>query len=383
MLFVFVIQAAVMVAMFLSSDILKKSSDNAYGVLSEKVLNRKMIIENEMVNRWTRIADLHEQVLKVIQAELSQNNIEIYQLADRPDLQNRILDILLPQLIYIIRRNYVTGVFLVIDAPTPQVKINEFVYPGLYVRNDDPASYSSSNEDILVSRGPAEVIQKHNIALGVDWSPFFTISRNSRETAYRYFNAPIVAALRYPNEPIKNLGFWSHSFKLDPLSNEVITYSVPIKDKQGNVYGVLGIDLSTKYIQSFLNFDELDLLKEGIYCIAVNDRNDSSQTFLPIVFNSAANNLGVNNLPIFKKVNDEHRYGNTIDEDQAFADKYSLAIEPFRLYQNNGMYENEEWVLIGLSPETNVLLFSVTIKNILEIYFCFKFFIFIGFIFIE
>ena len=69
MLFVFVIQAAVMVAMFLSSDILKKSSDNAYGVLSEKVLNRKMIIENEMVNRWTRIADLHEQVLKVIQVE--------------------------------------------------------------------------------------------------------------------------------------------------------------------------------------------------------------------------------------------------------------------------------------------------------------------------
>ena len=364
MLFVFVIQAAVMVAMFLSSDILKKSSDNAYGVLSEKVLNRKMIIENEMVNRWTRIADLHEQVLKVIQAELSQNNIEIYQLADRPDLQNRILDILLPQLIYIIRRNYVTGVFLVIDAPTPQVKINEFVYPGLYVRNDDPASYSSSNEDILVSRGPAEVIQKHNIALGVDWSPFFTISRNSRETAYRYFNAPIVAALRHPNEPAKNLGFWNTLFKLDPLSNEAITYSIPIMDKRGNIYGVVGIDLSARYIQSFLNFDELDIAKEGIYCIAVHDRNDNSQTFLPIVFNSAANNAKVNHLPIFKSLNDEHRSVDMLNEGQVFTDKYSLAIEPFHLYRNNGMYENQEWVLIGLTPETNVLLFSVTIKKI-------------------
>ena len=286
MIFVFVIQAAVMVLMFLSSNILKKSSDNAYGILSEKVLNRKIIIENEMVNRWSRIEELHEQVLIVIETELSRNNIEIYQLADRPDLQNRILDTLLPQLIYTVRRNYVTGAFLVIDAPIPQVKINDFFYPGLYIRNDDPSSYSLNNEDILVSRGPAEVVQAHNIALGSDWSPCFTISRNSREAAYRYFNAPIIAALRHPNEPAKNLGFWNTLFKLDPLSYEAITYSIPIMDKRGNIYGVIGIDLSARYIQSFLNFDELDIAKEGIYCIAVHDRNDNSQTFLPIVFNS-------------------------------------------------------------------------------------------------
>ena len=150
MIFVFIIQAAVVVMMFLNSDILKKSRDTAYGILSEKVLNRKIIIENEMVNRWSRIEDLHEKALIVIKAELSQNNIEIHQLADRLDLQNRILDILLPQLIYTVRRNYVTGAFLVIDAPASDVKINEFSYPGLYIRNDDPSSYSSNNEDIIV-----------------------------------------------------------------------------------------------------------------------------------------------------------------------------------------------------------------------------------------
>ena len=150
MVFVFVFQTVVMVLMFFNSDIIQQSVDNAYGILSEKVLNRKIIIENEMVNRWSRIEDLHKKVLNVIQAELSQNNMEIYQLADRPDLQNRILDILLPQLIYTARRNYVTGVFLVIDAPTPMIKVDEFLYPGLYIRNDDPASYSSNNEDILV-----------------------------------------------------------------------------------------------------------------------------------------------------------------------------------------------------------------------------------------
>lgn len=126
MFFVFVLQAAVMMMMFLSSDILKKSSDNAYGVLSEKVLNRKILIENEMTNRWTRITDLHEKVLKVIQTELSRNNIKLYQLADNTDLQNSILDILLPQLIYTIRRNYVTGVFLVIDSPSPIAKKTSF-----------------------------------------------------------------------------------------------------------------------------------------------------------------------------------------------------------------------------------------------------------------
>jgi len=364
MIFVFVIQAVVMVLMFLSSDIIKKSSDNAYGVLSEKVLNRKIVIENEMLNRWTRIEDLHENVLNVIQTELSQNNIEIDQLADKPDLQNRILDTLLPQLIYIIRRNYVTGAFLIIDAPASTVKTDEFFYPGLYIRNDDPSSYSSSNDDILVSKGPAEVVQNHNIALGVDWSPFFTISPKSSELAYRYFTAPINAALRHPNEQARNLGFWNTLFKPDSLSDEVITYSIPIMDKRGNIYGVIGIDLSARYVQSFLNFDELDISKQGIYCIAVHDLNDNSQTFSPIVFNSAANNVKVNHIPIFKNINDKYRTLDMLKEGRKFTEKYSLAIEPFHLYQNNAMYENQEWVLIGLTPESNVLLFSITLKKI-------------------
>lgn len=364
MIFVFVIQAVVMVLMFLSSDIIKKSSDNAYGVLSEKVLNRKIVIENEMLNRWTRIEDLHENVLNVIQTELSQNNIELDQLADKPNLQNRILDTLLPQLIYIIRRNYVTGAFLVINAPAPTVKTDEFFYPGLYIRNDDPSSYSSSNDDILVSKGPAEVVQNHNIALGVDWSPFFTISPKSSELDYRYFTAPITAALKHPNEQARNLGFWNTLFKPDSLSDEVITYSIPIMDKRGNIYGVIGIDVSARYVQSFLNFDELDISKQGIYCIAIHDRNDNSQTFSPILFNSAANNVKVNNIPVFKNINKKDRTLDTFDEGREVTEKYSLAIEPFHLYQNNTMYENQEWVLIGLTPESNVLLFSITLKKI-------------------
>ncbi len=364
MIFVFVIQAVVMVLMFLSSDIIKKSSDNAYGVLSEKVLNRKIVIENEMLNRWTRIEDLHENVLNVIQTELSQNNIELDQLADKPNLQNRILDTLLPQLIYIIRRNYVTGAFLVINAPAPTVKTDEFFYPGLYIRNDDPSSYSSSNDDILVSKGPAEVVQNHNIALGVDWSPFFTISPKSSELAYRYFTAPITAALKHPNEQARNLGFWNTLFKPDSLSDEVITYSIPIMDKRGNIYGVIGIDVSARYVQSFLNFDELDISKQGIYCIAIHDRNDNSQTFSPILFNSAANNVKVNNIPVFKNINKKDRTLDTFNEGREVTEKYSLAIEPFHLYQNNTMYENQEWVLIGLTPESNVLLFSITLKKI-------------------
>ncbi|UTC65169.1 bifunctional diguanylate cyclase/phosphodiesterase [Treponema sp. OMZ 788] len=364
MLFVFVIQAAVMMSMFLSSDILKKSSDNAYGVLSEKVLNRKILIENEMSNRWTRISDLHEKVLKVIKTELSRNNIDLYQLANMPELQNRVLNTILPELIYTIRRNYVTGVFFVIDAPSPLVKTNAFFYPGLYVRNEEPSSYSSINDDLVISRGSSEVVQNHNIALGVDWSPFFTIVPNSHDVAYRYFNAPIAAAMKYPNEPAKNLAFWNTLSKLDPLSDDAITYSIPIKDDAGNIYGVLGIDLSAKYIQTFLGFDELDISKKGMYCMAVHDIHNDAGTFLPIVFSSIARNLNASHIPAFKVERSNYKNVYTIEEVSIFEEKYCLAIEPFHLYQRNGMYENQEWVLIGLAPEASLLSFSVTLKKI-------------------
>ncbi|UTC67703.1 MULTISPECIES: EAL domain-containing protein [unclassified Treponema] len=364
MLFVFVLQAAVMMAMFLNSDILKKSGENAYGVLSEKVLNRKLIIENEMTNRWTKVSDLHDRVIDVVKKELSVNGIKIYDLAAKPEVQNRILDEVLPYLLYVIRRNYVTGVFVVLDAPSPLIKNTEFSYPGLYIRTDAPSSYSSTNEDIVISRGPSDVIQKHKIALGIDWLPFFTIAPKSSDTSYRYFNAPIAAALKYPKEPSKNSAFWNTLFKLDSLSDEVITYSIPLMDDKGNIYGVIGIDLTAGYIQSFLNFDELDNTKKGMYCMAVRDLNGKNRSFDPIVFNSIATNLNVDHIPSFEAEKTEYANVYTVDKSSIFAERYCLAVEPFHLYQRNGMYENQEWVLIGLAPESRILSFSQTLKKI-------------------
>ena len=80
MIFVFVIQAAVVILMFLNSDILKKSRDNAYGILSEKVLNRKIIIENEMVNRWSRIEDLHKKGVFVYSVEQVEHSTKLHTL---------------------------------------------------------------------------------------------------------------------------------------------------------------------------------------------------------------------------------------------------------------------------------------------------------------
>lgn len=101
-----------------------------------------------------------------------------------------------------------------------------------------------------------------------------------------------------------------------------------------------------------------------MYCIAFHDVDKNAGTFLPIVFNSIASNLNAGHIPAFEVEETDYKNVYSIDKGSIFTERYCLAIEPFHLYQRNGMYENQEWVLIGLAPEASVLSFSVTLKKI-------------------
>ena len=145
---------------------------------------------------------------------------------------------------------------MILDLPAASANASETAYPGLYLRNIDPASYSPENQDILIARGHSSAIKPYKIALDSDWEPYFLISKDKtkRDTGYFYF--PLEAAKKYKEAASRDLRYWSPLFYLTHSESRVVTYSIPLINKDKTVYGVIGIDLTESYLKSFLQFEE-------------------------------------------------------------------------------------------------------------------------------
>ena len=129
--------------------------------------------------------------------------------------------------IELLRRNSVTGAFLVLEG-SPAVDDNGgTVKNGLYFRDMDPSSTSQDNSDILIERAPTAITKELGIPMDSEWHPVFLFSGENDQRNLFYQN-PIRAAQSYPEAEPKELGYWSKPFYLDERSVPVITYSMPL-----------------------------------------------------------------------------------------------------------------------------------------------------------
>ncbi len=363
MVLVFVIQSAVMIFMLLNSGLLDKSDSNAYIELSEKVLSRRIYIEKEKFERWTSFQGITEEILDKIIVHLRQENISLKELIKYDDVQNKIFDDAVLPLTHILRKNNVTGIFLILDSPELSKDGSASFYPGVYIRNSSLSFDSSENKDLRLLYGSTETAAAHNITADDKLQKYFLISKQPDDTSSKYFNYPMTAAKINIKADAKLSAYWSAPFKIGD-GEQIVTYSLPLKDTKGTVYGILGIDLSIKYLKSFLHFDELSPERKGLYCIAVHNTSVNPLKFDPVCVSGVAADLTSAQFPILDVVKTNYKNVYCIENAMLLGSKQCTAVERFSLYPDKAFYGNEEWVLMGIVPESYILSFSSTLIKI-------------------
>ena len=363
MLIAFFLQIIIVLGIYFKSRIFENSNENSCSVLTEKVLRRKINIESEMKTRWTAFLDMQDNILSKINSETQKHGKNFNDLKTDIKLQSEVISSLVPDFIYILRKNYVTGVFLVLDTPALSEDKKTSSYPGLYIRNNDPHYYSLNNEDLLFARGSAEAAVKHKLAMDIEWKPAFNIANDINDKDSAYFHLPIKTAKKNNAVSGKNFHYWSPAFYFTDSKNKVITYSLPLIDKNGTIYGVIGIDITESYFKTLLNYEELQSDKNGIYCLAVRDKNDVSGEFKVIISNGKTENCIFAAVPEFK-IKDTDYPNVYILDSPLFKEKSYAAIQSFNLYPRNGNFENIEWALVGVVAEKDVLYFSFRLRRI-------------------
>lgn len=358
---VMLLQAFLYIAILWQGGVVPHAEKNAYDILDERVLNRRQYIENEMIHKWSNVHEAEARVLSGIGDALAQEGRDVADIRADSALNERIVAGLVPDLIYLLRRNMVTGAFVVLDGPGLSGDSAEDSYAGFYLRDLDPSSYSDNNTDLMVERGMPDISKKMGLTFDSYWTPAFRFPSGGEAENERFFFQPLNAARQSDNQESANFGYWSGGFKLDDLDVRVITYSIPLIWKDGSVIGVLGVDITEQYLYSLLNYDEIAADKAGAYFLGIT--RDGGKTYERVSSNG----------PRYKYLFDDAALltagAQIASEVRAFdapgrkAGDVLGSVQNFKLYNVNTPFDNERWALIGIVERDVLLQFSDQITS--------------------
>lgn len=356
MVWVLLLQSFIFAGTILYGGTIDHLEENSYNILNEQVSSRRNYIQNEMIQRWSNLAEYTEIINTKLIASAINNNLPTSQLNTNSDAVSLMIDNVSDDLIAMLRKNYVTGAFIILE--TSNEEQNNFEKQGIYIRDLDPISNPKDTSDLLVEFGPSNTIKRLGIALDSNWSP--QINLNDSESR-DFYDKPFIAALNNPTISSSDLGYWSKPFKLHETDINIITYSIPLKDNYERPYGILGVEISTDYIRSLLPYSDLNSDDNGAYCLAVGNTENNEYTNV------------VSSGPIYKKILGDSNILNfhtePINKDifslinsEYSSSEVSGCIKSIKLYNRNTPFENDKWVLIGMVENSNLLSFSSSVK---------------------
>ena len=149
---------------------------------------------------------------------------------------------------------------------------------------------------------------------------------------------------------------------LDTLDNS-IAYSQPLILPDGTVYGVVGVELLTEYLQSKLPYTELDEDKAGTYLIVstTDALTDGALTLCKTV--TSGEDLVTADAPL--GILNCHRDAEGDDWLELDNKRYYMVLEPLQLYNRNAPFATEQWFLAGAMEQSVLLAFSDRVRRVL------------------
>jgi diguanylate cyclase (GGDEF)-like protein len=265
LLTVMIFQAALVYGMFFLLGITGELEDNAFNNLAETTESKKEQFECDMKQLWGNVRGFSDianrELSELIAARLAMGNDEGLSAGIVDEFILSVSD----DLIYLLRRNYATGAFLILDGEGGAKQ-------GLYLRTQNPTdNHPNDNSDISIMRSSAGFIE-NTAGIHADplWKPYLLLDKAEPESAF-YFK-PFTAALSNPGFDSETLGYWSKPFILGGAeggdSVNVITYSEPLL-LDGKPYGVFGVEISEAHLESRIYSARLNLVAESGYGLVI------------------------------------------------------------------------------------------------------------------
>ncbi len=320
------------------------------GMMNRLVENRAVILQNDMNQRWVSVRDNEEILDGILEEFLESEGVSLDAFRESDEMRGRLLEAFFPECLGWLQNNSTTGIFLILTG-TDMRKEAEF--SGFFIRDSDPHTNPLNYRDLLLERGSKELSREWNIPLDTAWTTRFHMDGQGQNAAEDFFYEPWRAGVQYADADTADLGYWAMPFSLEKGTSgsyEMITYSVPLR-YEGEVYGVLGVEISSRVLYDYFQVEELNKSKQSGYMLAVRQEDGG---YLPLAGKGILHSL-VSSAGETFFLRDTAYEGLSRVEDIRLEHQDIYAVScPLKLYSNNVPYENTEWMLLGLDTEEDL-----------------------------
>ncbi len=317
------------------------------GMMNRLVENRKVILQNDMIQRWAAVCEQEGTLNGILRQFLDERNVGIEEVLVSDEMKGELLEQLFPECLNMLQGSTTTGIFVVLTGNNMQEAGD---YDGFFIRDSDPDINPANYTDLLLERGSKHLSREWSIPLDTSWTTRFHMDGEGVNEVDSFFYEPWKAGAAYPNTKINNLGYWSMPFSLEKKmvdSYRMITYSLPLRH-EGEVYGVLGVEISEQRFADYFPVAELNDTQQSGYLLAVESDDGS---YIPLVGKGVLYDLVRSTGDTFVLQGTNHDNLSLVQEARLDKQKIHAVVCPLKLYSNNVPYKNTKWVLLGLNTE--------------------------------
>ena len=347
------VQGAVPFLTLIFSGIRSNMENAVIGLDSHTVENRKVVLENDMIEQWSSVYKESDSLSSALTKVLSDHQMDMQGFMGSGKVQEEYLETVFYDMVEVLQYNSTSGIFLVLgnDGDTD----SEGEYKGFWVRDSDPQTKTASRTDLLMERGSKVLSQNMSISLDTSWHTDFHFQGNGKRDADDFFYQPYITAENYVDSrtSMKNLGYWSKPFILEDFykdNHKMITYSAPlVYDK--TVYGVLGIEVGVNDLTKFFPVKDLDSDLNAGFALVVDHGNGNYEGIAGEGALYDAVSRDGSDFVLEEPVQENLRLvqGAAIGKQQIYG-----LVSNLELYSRNVPYEDTQWALCGFVTEDSV-----------------------------
>lgn len=347
------VQGAVPFLTLIFSGIRSNMENAVIGLDSHTVENRKVVLENDMIEQWSSVYKESDSLSSALTKVLSNHQMDMQGFMGSGKVQEEYLETVFYDMVEVLQYNSTSGIFLVLgnDGDTD----SEGEYKGFWVRDSDPQTKTASRTDLLMERGSKVLSQNMSISLDTSWHTDFHFQGNGKRDADDFFYQPYITAENYVDSrtSMKNLGYWSKPFILEDFykdNHKMITYSAPlVYDK--TVYGVLGIEVGVNDLTQFFQVKDLDSDLNAGFALVVDHGNGNYEGIAGEGALYDAVSRDGSDFVLEEPVQENLRLvqGAAIGKQQIYG-----LVSNLELYSRNVPYEDTQWALCGFVTEDSV-----------------------------
>ena len=347
------VQGAVPFLTLIFSGIRSNMENAVIGLDSHTVENRKVVLENDMIEQWSSVNKESDNLSSALTKVLSNHQMDMQGFMGSGKVQEEYLETVFYDMVEVLQYNSTSGIFLVLgnDGDTD----SEGEYKGFWVRDSDPQTKTASRTDLLMERGSKVLSQNMSISLDTSWHTDFHFQGNGKRDADDFFYQPYITAENYVDSrtSMANLGYWSKPFILEDFymdNHKMITYSVPLVYGK-TVYGVLGIEVGVNDLTKFFQVKDLDSDLNAGFALVVDhgDGNYEGIAGEGALYDAASRDGS--DFVLAEPVQGNLRLvqGAAIGKQKIYG-----LVSNLELYSRNVPYEDTQWALCGFVAEDSV-----------------------------